>query len=274
MMRELTDDEIKAIQQIQLEILCEVDRICRAHNIKYGIDGGTLLGAIRHRGFIPWDPDIDVIMSRAEYEKFYHAAQTTIDTDRFFLQEERTDKSYRWGHNKIRRNGTRLIREGQEHLNMRDGIFIDVLVYDNVPDNAMVRFVFEKVCYWCRFIMYSEVGKCEEYNIIKRLGYKFASYIPVKWVFSCLRAVRNHYNRQNTMLSRYMTCRYTYNKALHGIDNAYFEEYDEYEFEGKMFWGFKEYDKYLTLLYGDYMKLPPIEKRKSHMPISRLEINI
>ena len=68
---ELTPDILRQMQLIQLECLTELDRICRKHNIKYSIDGGTLLGAVRHRGFIPWDDDIDVIMERKEYERFF-----------------------------------------------------------------------------------------------------------------------------------------------------------------------------------------------------------
>ena len=93
MARELTDKEIKSIQRIQLEMLKEVDRLCRLEDIPYSIDGGTFLGAVRHQGFIPWDPDIDIIMLRGDYERFYRTAINNIDKSRFFLQEERTDEN-------------------------------------------------------------------------------------------------------------------------------------------------------------------------------------
>ena len=106
MQREITPAEVKLMQKIQLDILREVDRICQLENIQYGIDGGTLLGAVRGQGFIPWDPDIDVIMLREEYEKFYQACKKYLNKDKYFLQEERTDDVYRWGFTKIRRNNT------------------------------------------------------------------------------------------------------------------------------------------------------------------------
>lgn len=272
MKRNLTDQEIKKIQGIQLEILMEVHRICTIYRIAYSIDGGTLLGAIRHGGFIPWDPDVDVIMLREDYERFYKAAQKDMDSSRFFLQEERTDKNYRWGFTKIRRVGTEFIREGQEHLKMHTGIFIDVLVMDNVPDRKIERAFYEFFCYCCRFVMWSEVGKKEEKNHLKRILYKWANRIPIDIVFQQLKEVREKYNRINTNLVRYMTCRYTYNKKLHGIKRSYFDHFKEYNFEGETVMGFEEYDSYLTTLYGNYMELPPIEQRKSHMPFSKIKL--
>lgn len=272
MQREVTQEEIKIIQKIQLDMLKEVDRICELENIRYGIDGGTLLGAVRHGGFIPWDPDIDVIMLREDYEKFYKSSQKQMNKKKYFLQEERTDLEYRWGHSKIRRNGTHFVRCGQEHLKMRDGIFIDILIMDNVPDKLIERKIYEFFCYCCRFVMWSEVGKLEEKKLIKRYFYKLANHVSVNRVFRALKKVRDKYNKQNTKLVRYMTCRYTYNKGLRGIEKRFFEKYQKYKFEDASFPGFLEYDEYLTCLYGDYMKLPPVEKRTTHMPVSRLEL--
>lgn len=269
---ELTTEQIRMMQKIQLEMLLEVDRICKKENIKYGIDGGTLLGAVRHKGFIPWDPDIDVIMLREEYEKFFVAAKREMDVERFFLQEERTDPEYRWGFTKIRRNGTKFIRSGQEHLKMHTGVFIDILIMDNVPDCFLLRELHRGFCAGCRFVMWSEIGKNEEKNPIKRIGYKAANHIPLSFVFRQLKWMRDRCNRKRSRLVRYMTCRYTYNKKLRGIERKFFDNYGEYQFEGHFFPGFYEYDEYLTVLYGNYMELPPLEKRKSHMPLSELEL--
>ena len=274
MARELPDKEIKSIARIQLEMLKEVDRLCRLEDIPYSIDGGTFLGAVRQQGFIPWDPDIDVIMLRGDYERFYRTAINNIDKSRFFLQEERTDENYRWGFTKIRRKGTSFVREGQEHLKMRTGIFIDILIMDNVPDCIVIRKLFLLFCCYCRFVMWSEVGKKTEKKAFKRFLYKCANHIPASFVFKQLRAVRGMCNSADTELVRYMTCRYTYNKKLCGIERRFFDFFAEYRFEGAKFKGFAEYDAYLTQLYGDYMQLPPEEKRKSHMPVSLLEINI
>ena len=92
---ELTDRELRQLQLNLLEMLIEIDRICRRYHIKYSLDGGTLLGAVRHGGFIPWDDDIDVSMRREEYRKFYRACRKDLERSRFFLQEYRTDQHYR-----------------------------------------------------------------------------------------------------------------------------------------------------------------------------------
>ena len=130
---------LRELQMTELEMLIEVDRICRKNNIRYSLDGGTLLGAIRHDGFIPWDDDADVVMLRTEYNKFYTACKQELDTERFFLQEYRTDNKYRWGYSKLRRNGTVFLREGQEHVKCNQSVFIDIFIYDNVPDCLIAR---------------------------------------------------------------------------------------------------------------------------------------
>ena len=84
---QISNEELKKLQRIELEMLIELDRICRKHQVSYSLDGGTLLGAVRHKGFIPWDDDIDVIMLRPEYEKFRSACERELDQTRFFLQD-------------------------------------------------------------------------------------------------------------------------------------------------------------------------------------------
>ena len=112
----LSPEDLRTLQLLELEMLVEVDRICRKYGIEYSLDGGTLLGAVRHKGFIPWDDDADVIFTRHEYVRFCRACKKELDTERFFLQDYRTDPNYRWGYAKLRRKGTEFVRLGQEHM--------------------------------------------------------------------------------------------------------------------------------------------------------------
>ena len=138
-MIELDTKTLRKLQLTELELMIEVDRICRKSNIKYSLDGGTLLGAVRHDGFIPWDDDADIMMSRTEYDKFYDACKNELNKEKFFLQEFRTDPEYRWGYSKMRKNGTVFLRKGQEHVKCHTGVCIDIFIFDEVPDNYVSR---------------------------------------------------------------------------------------------------------------------------------------
>ena len=96
----LTECELQKLQKVELELLVEFDRICRKHSIPYSIDGGTLLGAVRHKGFIPWDDDADVIMNRKAYQKFSDVVDDELDTDKYYFQDMRRTAGYRWGYGK------------------------------------------------------------------------------------------------------------------------------------------------------------------------------
>ena len=112
---ELTPEQIRTMQLLELDMLKELDRVCRENGIMYTIFGGTLLGAVRHKGFIPWDDDADVCMLRGEYEKFKRVANQ-LNPEICFFQDHTTDPEYRWGYGKLRRTGTTYIRAGLEHI--------------------------------------------------------------------------------------------------------------------------------------------------------------
>ena len=113
---EITKDILEKLQKVELEMLIEVGRICRKNNIKYSIMYGTLLGAVRNGGFIPWDDDCDVMFKRNEYEKFFEACKRDLDTSKFFLQEHRTNPHYLFGYSKSRRNDAVFKREDQGNI--------------------------------------------------------------------------------------------------------------------------------------------------------------
>lgn len=268
----ISDVQLKQLQRVELEMLVELDRICRKYHIQYSLDGGTLLGAVRHKGFIPWDDDIDVIMLRTEYLKFRKACKHDLDCERFFLQDYRSDPGYRWGYAKLRRNHTELMREGQERLGQHSGIFIDIFVADNVPDQFFSRRVHHLLCFLIRKTLYSEVGKYNEGNFFLRFVYCMLSRIPRDRVFRVRNWLAARTNQKRTELISHYTLEYP-RSCRYGLPRKCFDEIVEMDFEGRSFYGFKDYHSYLSMHYGEYMKLPPKEKQIPHLAISRLKFS-
>lgn len=268
---EISDFELKQLQKTELEMLIEFDRICRKYHIRYSLDGGTLLGAVRHKGFIPWDDDIDVIMRREEYFKFRKACKRDLDCSRFFLQDYRTDSGYRWGYAKLRRNGTEFVRKGQERLKQHSGIFMDIFVVDNVPDDYVSRRVHHFFCFLIRKALYAEVGKYNEANPILRQIYRMLSRLPRDLLFSMRNGLAARADKKPTELISHYTLEYP-KHCRYGLPGKCFDELTELEFEGRKFYAFRDYNLYLSTYYGDYMTLPPKEKRKPHLTVSRLKL--
>lgn len=130
----LVTSKIKEVWQLELDMLEEVDRICQKYEIEYFLQGGTLLGAVRHKGYIPWDDDIDIVMRRNDYNKFLEIAQKELG-DKYFLQYYKTERKYNRGHAQIRNPNTTAIIKGDEFNNFNKGIFIDIFPLDNIPND-------------------------------------------------------------------------------------------------------------------------------------------
>ncbi len=261
---------LRKLQMTELEMLVEVDRICRKYHIAYSLDGGTLLGAVRHDGFIPWDDDADIIMLHRDYERFYKACKKELDTERFFLQDYRTDSQYLWGFAKMRRNHTTFLREGQEHVKCHTGVCIDIFYCDNVPDGFLLRRLHYFCCFCIRKGQYSMVGKNTEKSRFLRAWYSLLSKIPRNVWFRLLEMLAQATNRKQTKLVRHVTYPFP-RKCRFGMSRKYFDAYIDKEFEGHSFKIFKQYDRYLKMLYGDYRELPPPEERQVH-PASKVEL--
>lgn len=264
----LTESELKKLQVVELELLEEFDRICRKHQIPYSIDGGTLLGAVRHGGFVPWDDDADVIMNREAYEKFEEVLDKELDHRKYYYQDIDRTEGYRWGYGKLRRKGTEFIRKNQEHMPYEQGIFLDVFVCDNVPDNYAVRCICNFHSYMYRKFFYAKVGKHTTKGFI-RLVYSLMDLMPERILKRRYKKYILFCNRKRTNWVKCLTypaCNKTY-----GYKREWYEDTIDMKFEGKTFKASRKYDEYLTFLYGEYMKLPPIEKRKVH-PVSKLKL--
>lgn len=270
----LTPQEFRKMQLLQLDMLVELDRVCQRHNIRYAIFAGTLLGAVRHKGYIPWDDDSDVAMLREDYEKFKKVAHE-LNPDLCYFQDHTTDPYYRWGYGKLRRTGTTYVRVGQEHLKCKTGVFVDIFPMDDCPNSTIGQMLQDFHCFCLRKILWSEVGKKEAKGFVK-LVYSLLSKIPVSFVFSQLNLYAN-WSKNNMKHSKVRTLCYTaigklyYKHPLkqrYGMPKKWFLTTDSFLFEGKKLMGLQDYDSYLKFCFGNYMKLPPESARVMHAPVS------
>ena len=257
-----TEKELKKLQQVLLEMLIELDSICKKNEIRYCIIAGTLLGAVRNGGFIPWDDDLDVAMTRDNYIKFRNACKRDLDETKFFFQDNSTDKYYPWGYGRLRRKNTEFVRLGHEHLKMKTGIFLDVFPLDAVPDPPLARGMYTACCFSLRKILYAKVGAVSEKNPMKRGIYKLLYPIPLKTTFRLLKKLRNLVTGQ-TKYVRIMTFPTPKGRPF-GYLRKWYEDLSEIEFEGVKFPCIKRYEQYLTYKYGNYLEEPPIEQRRWH----------
>jgi len=270
-MIELTQKQLERLQALELEMLVEIDRICRKYKIKYAIAGGTLLGAVRHKGFIPWDDDADVGMLRTEYERFREICKVELDHERFYFQDDRNTKGYRWGYGKLRRKNTLFLREYQENMPYEQGVFVDIFPIDGVSDVEWIARANQFHCFCIRKLLWAPVGKIAENNPVKKRIYQLMSYIPDKFIlteYHRMIARSIQYNEQSKFVRVLM---YPMPNGIHDALRECFTDTCEMEFEGVKLQGPANYEYYLRLHYGDYMVLPPKESRKVH-PVSDIEL--
>lgn len=267
--RALTKEELRSIQLIELEMLCEVDRICKKCNIHYSIIAGTLLGAVRNGGFIPWDDDADVAMLREEYEKFRIACETELDTTRFYFQDHRNTQGYRWGYGKLRRKDTLFLRQNQEHMPYEQGIFIDIFPLDQVPENKFLRKWNCFHCFCIRKTMWAPVGKIVEKHWIKRSWYKLLEKIPESILYEHYEVFIKRCNKRESKWVRILT--FPTPTEDYGYLKRWYEESTDITFEGIIFQGISDWDGYLSFKFKNYKELPPKKDRKTH-PITQLKL--
>lgn len=269
------DLTLREAQMLMVDILKDVHELCERHGLKYFLDAGTLIGAVRHKGFIPWDDDVDIGMLRDDFNKFLEIAKKELP-EHLFLQTFETDEYYDVYPVpcKIRYNNTMFLEEGaKENYKMHNGVYIDIFPYDSLPKYNVVY----------------KVQRALSYNILKsfkrlrdipeKLSFKnkitFSFYKLLVKMFPNKRRLKffNFLIKWNSRNSKYMG---------YGVD-TYWSEYvyekSDYfqlvklEFEGQYFYAPKNYHTILTQLYGDYMIMPKEEDRAWHSKeIKKLKI--
>ena len=252
--------ELNEIQDLIYGIFVEFDRVCRKHDIKYSMEGGTLLGAVKYQNFVPWDDDIDVIMLRSEYEKFLSVAPDEIGED-YFLQSYHNVSEFPLNYAKLCYRGAEIRDYDYSHLEkMSHGIFMDIFPIDEVrPDSLRKHCSFVGVFTGARKIKLGvNLGKMP---FVKGLVYKTLSFLPMKVLSKRVDRICKKYNGLNTGY-RYEVC--NSNRKFKPLPSEIYDELVELRFRNGSFLAVKEYDAFLRSRFGeDYLNtLPSEEKRK------------
>lgn len=260
----MNEEKIVKLRQAQLMIAKEIKRICEKYDINYFLDSGSMLGAVRHNGFIPWDDDIDIGMCCDDYAKFIAVAPTELD-DRFFLDNYETNKNNPLVFSKVRLKGTKYIEEiGNKDL-VHNEIFVDVFPYYYISDNMIERKLEGiQMAFLAQAIM-SKSG----YKVWKGKGIKKRlKFLPTD-IAGMVCTTRFLRGRIDQLYSRHSNTKMLGIQAGSCYSYWFFPERVlrktiKHIFEGEMFNIPEEYDRFLKVAYGDYMKLPPENERVTH----------
>lgn len=274
-------EKLKKIWAVEIDLLNELLSVCKKHDIKVIVYAGTLLGAIRHKGMIPWDDDIDVALTRPEYEKLCKIAPNEFKHP-YFFQNAKTDKRFFCGYSRLRNSLTTGLIKEMETTEYNNGIYIDVFVLDGYIEDDY------KLGKQMHDIKVSE-------RIVNAYTYQYYTKNPLKIaikavVFSLLRLTYckkvpydKHVERYNSILSRYTAETDRLTLMTHNMNfipkywlrKRDFDDIIYVDFENIKVPVPRNYDSVLRHTYGNYKDFPPVEKRgKWHEGIIKFDPDI
>ena len=265
-------DDLRKLQLEELDMLKLFADICTKHGLRYYLLGGTLLGAVRHKGFIPWDDDVDVCMPRKDYQHFIELAKTELPK-RYYIDNYDLSPDYYYAWARICSRGMKVINH-MANIPRIEPIFIDVIPLDGFPDPGIERTLHKlRLSFWWNLNQVLQFDKLvdqkRQRGKLEKAAIAFVAWF--KWLGKIL-SFKTCLKKLNEIL-----CRYPYDSdtkeiinylAAYGFQETFlresFEEGREYEFEGLEFIGPKDYDHVCRTIYGDYMTLPPEDQRNKH----------
>ena len=273
-----TGISIQDVQAVELEMLIELDRICRNNNISYQLCSGTLLGAIRHKGFIPWDDDIDIAMKRKDYERFLEVCKNDL-SKKYFLQTCFTDLTSVIQFAKLRKNGTRYENYVDNLPTSHTGIWIDIFPLDNVKEESLAskwqRFEIQFLYAMCTASVENRIKVSRKLwkRVARRVFSWMLYFIPKKTIDEKLYSIYKRYDSEETGYVTIIAFSGTKKSWYRNLQTSKdFDNLIEVEFCGHLFYAPYDYDKVLTRLYGNYLQLPPKEERKPNHGVTIVQI--
>ena len=249
------NEKTKRVWAVQLEMLDEVERICKANELKYFADSGTLIGAIRHEGYIPWDDDIDLVMLREDYDKFVQIAPKWLKED-LVLQTVYTEKNYLRGHAQIRNSKTCGCNEEDKKAGYNCGIFIDIFPLDGMPKTEKERKNWAKKIqfYWTVLYTWYRFDYYENATVFGKLlhGIGMLLHVPMVKAYKGYEKLCTRFKGKDTEY----VCDTVFIRYLekNTWKREWFKEAVYMPFENRKIPVPVGYDGRLTAEYGDYMK--------------------
>ena len=273
--------EPEVLHRLQEEILSILDdfiRICEDYHLEYFGIAGTGIGAIRHHGFIPWDDDIDIAMPRKDFEKLIKIVEKKM-SDRYLILNARNDPNYPLMTTRLVKRGTVFVEEVMKDVDCPFGIFLDLYVLDNVADNPVLyQLQSWTAWFWSKLLILRSIPRptLQQRGLKAGLiwtvcglvhnGMKLLRISP-EWLRDCCEAECRRYNKKKTNRMAFLPDTSPYWNV---VDKRYYHPLKQLDFEGRRMNFPGNIEEMLTRMYGDYMQLPPEEKRKTHYPY-RLE---
>ncbi len=252
--------DIKEVQLKMLEILTEIDRICNKYHLRYLLDGGTMLGAVRHKGFIPWDDDADVMMPRDDYDQFLKVANDELRQKNMVFQCIENTRAYPYNFGKVFLENTRFVERFTAKLDISHGVYVDVFPMDYVDTAHYMQH--SKMIGHYTMLRYYKLG------ISKRAKGLIAKPMPLSLINAGANAHMKYLKKKSGLVCK--LCHHGKNKPP--IPISLFDHYTELPFEGRMLRVPYEYDDFLKGRYGDYMRLPDKEHRVPIHDLLEIEI--
>ena len=258
-------ETLKRVWSVELEILSVFHEVCEKHGLMYSLAFGTLLGQVRHGGFIPWDDDIDLIMPRKDYDKLI-GIWNMVAPPGYLLQNKDTDPDFTQNFSKIRKNHTAFLqKEEEKKVKYHKGIFIDIAPCDRVAPNSFMRTIQYFFCAVNLLYSREHTSGCSGLIGVVEKILLFCPTSTRNSIRHFSERVMKHWSQRTDLM---LICPDTIQNCRRYLSPHLFDNCQLVSFEGKKFYAIDRPEDFLSVRYGDYIKLPPKEERVwKHHPV-------